>query len=231
LWFLTKVERCKTAGSWEILEQKKVLVGILHVDNVTLAWSFGLRNLRVPGQFVGMSGMPFDHARNQVVALALREGFQYVGFLDSDVVPPSDAFLRLLNLRQPIVSGMYCRRSPPHGVPVALKGGQWITQLPMPGQNPVIEVDVVGAGLLLVHRSVFENMPASRQGKPWYDWRVDSPELFPPGEAMSEDFTWCLNARRAGYKVLLDTSIRARHVGYSQVDFGSMLPLETHPFT
>ena len=30
-----------------------------------------------------------------------------------------------------------------------------------------------------------------------------------------------------GYKVLLDTGLRCRHVGGSQADYGSMLPLET----
>ncbi len=208
-----------------------MLCVILHVDNVTLAWSFGLRNLHVPGTFLPLSGMPYDMARNQGVHAMLSNGFEYVFMLDSDVIPPNDAVLRLLNHNVPIVSGMYCRRSPPHGVPVAIKDGKWITELPGPGRNPIMEVDVVGAGCLLVHRSVFETMPPSRAGKKWFDWRVDSPELFPQGEAMSEDFTWCLNARRAGYKVLLDTSIRCRHVGYSQADFGSMLPLETRANT
>ncbi len=204
-----------------------MLCVILHVDNVTLAWSFGLRNLRVPGTFLPLAGMPFDHARNAGVKAMLDNGFDYVFFLDSDVIPPNDAVLRLLNHNTPIVSGMYCRRSPPHGVPVAIKDGKWLTELPGPGRSPLVEVEVVGAGCLLVHRSVFETMPPSRAGKAWFDWRVDSPELFPQGEAMSEDFTWCLNARKAGYKVLLDTSIRCRHVGYSQADFGTMLPLET----
>ncbi len=214
-------------GSWEILEQRKLLVGILHVDTVTLAWSFGLRNLRIPGQFIGVAGMPYDHARNSVVKMGLENGFQWIGFLDSDVIPPNDAFLRLLSHNQPIVGGMYCRRSPPHGVPVAIKNGNWLTQLPGPGQNPLVEVDVMGAGCMIVHRSVFENLPPSRPGKPFFDWRVDSPELFPSGEAMSEDFTFCLNARKAGYKILLDTSIQARHIGYAQATFGNMQPLET----
>lgn len=213
------------------MEQKKVLVGILHVDNVTLAWSFGLRNLRLPGHFIGVAGMPFDHARNSVVKMALEQGFQHVGFLDSDVIPPNDAFLRLLSHRLPIVGGLYCRRSPPHGVPVAIKNGQWLSQLPGPGQNPVVEVDVMGAGCMVIHRSVFENLPPSRPGKAWFDWRVDSPELFPPGESMSEDFTFNLNCRKAGYKILLDTSIRCKHVGFGEFTFGDVRPMETVPFT
>lgn len=217
------------SGSWEIIKSKEVLVVTLHTEITTMAWSYGLRNLIVPGQVVGLSGMPFDHARNQGVMIALQNGFKNVFFLDSDVIPPHDCILRLLQHNLPIVSALYCRRSPPHGIPVMIKDGKWVTDY-VPGS--LVEVDYVGAGALLVHRSVFEKMPPQEPGRPWFNWKVDKQGILPPGECLSEDFTFCLAARRQlGIKTIVDTSIRCKHIGYSEYTEGSVVPLNTTPVT
>lgn len=220
------------AGSWEIKEQNQVLCGILHVDTTTIAWSFGLRNLIIPGPILPLAGMPFDHARNVACQHALSWGQEWVFFLDSDCVPPRDAILRLLAHRLPIVSGMYRRRSPPVSVPVMLRSGQWITDFP---PNQLIEVDLVGAGCLLIHRSVLERFltKPGRPGKPWFDWRVDMQGLMPQGECLSEDFVFNLRARQEfGYKIMVDTSIKCRHIGFGEADGeGNWKPAEVIPVT
>lgn len=186
--------------AWEIREQKRVLVGVLHCDTVSTAWALGLRNLIIPGQVMVVSGMPYDHARNVIAAQALQGGFESVFYLDSDVIPPRDAILRLLRHRLPVVSGLYCRRSPPQGVPVMQKPlGRWVTNF-VPGT--MVDVDVVGSGCLLIHRSVLEKCPPvdAARGKRWFDWRVDIPAVdngdgtvtYPSGiPSSSEDFVWC----------------------------------------
>lgn len=219
-------------GAWEIAEQRKVLCAILHTDVTTVAWSLGLRNLMIPGSIMPIAGMPYDHARNTAVEACLAHGFQYVFFLDSDVIPPRDTIHRLLAHKKPIVSGVYCRRSPPATVPVAIKNGTWVTKL---NPNALMEVDLVGAGCLLIHRSVFESLPHSdaARGKKWFDWRVDMKDVpgVQPGSALSEDFQFCLNAKNFGYQILLDTSIQCKHVGYNQVTYGTMAPLDANPNT
>lgn len=177
--------------------------------------------------------MPYDHARNAACQQALNCGADWLFFLDSDVIPPRDAVLRLMAHRQPIISGVYARRSPPVSLPVMIKDGRWVTDY-QPGA--IIEVDVVGAGCLLIHRSVLErflsNPIGANRGKGWFDWRVDMAHLLPPGEAMSEDFCFCLHARRAfGYKILVDTSIVCRHVGHCQSLPGRFEALDCAPVT
>ena len=168
-------------GSWEIKESQRILIAVLHTEVTSIAWSFGIRNLIVPGQIIGMAGMPYDHARNQACKTALENGFDHVGFLDSDVIPPRDAFVRLMNHKQPFISGLYCRRSPPHGVPVAIKGGTWLTDYK---RGSIVEVDYVGAGCLVIHRSVLEQLPPQRPGKHWFDWRVDMQGHFPKEDCL-----------------------------------------------
>jgi hypothetical protein len=218
------------AGSWELRQQNSVLVGILHTDIVPIAWSFGLRNLQIPGAILPVAGMPYDMARNVICMKALEMGAEWVFHLDSDVIPPNDAIPRLIAHKQPIISGMYCRRSPPVSVPVMIRGANWHTNFPM---GSLQEVDLVGAGCLLIHRTVLEKLPpiSPERGKHWFDWRVDMAGILPQGEALSEDFSFNLHARRHGYKVLVDTSIQCRHVGLGQSSYGRFDPCEATPVT
>lgn len=219
------------AGAWEQRKQSSVLVGILHTDLVTLAWALGLRNLQVPGHIMPVTGMPYDHARNSICQKALEGGYQYVFMLDSDVVPPNDVILRLIRHNLPFVSGVYHRRSPPHGLPVMIKGPSWVSSYPA---NTLMEVDLVGSGCLLIRRDLLEALPPldPQRGKKWFDWRVDMAGILPQGEALSEDFALCLHVRRTlGVKVMVDTSVQCRHVGLSQAGYNSMVPLECHSAT
>lgn len=219
-------------GWWEI--EARVLVAILHVDVVNFNWACGLRRLRWPGPFqepLGVAGMPYDHARNSACMQALDGGATHLFFLDSDVVPPPDAVYRLLKHNKPFISGMYCRRSPPQAVPVMMREHQWVTDLPGPGQDPVVEVDLVGAGCLLISTELLRRCPPQRPeaGKHWFDWRVDMRGLHP--EPLSEDFTLCRYLKRAlGVPVLVDTSIRCKHVGYAEADYNVFAPVGSTPF-
>ena len=154
-----------------------VLVAILHIEQVSMVWALGLRNLQIPGVVCGLTGMPFDMARNMACMRALEMGVSHIFFLDSDVIAAPDAIHRLLAHKKPIISGLYCRRSPPEGLPVCMRPvGHWVTELPnlkKPNTNPIIEVDVVGAGCLLIETNVLREMQPQREGKHWFDWRVD----------------------------------------------------------
>lgn len=220
------------AGSWE-LNNNKILCAFLHTDLVSVAWSLGFRNL-LPHEMsiLPLTGAPYDHGRNTACKAMLDGGFEYLFFIDSDVIPPRDVIFRLMAHKLPWVSGMYCRRSPPHSVPVMIKNGTWYTDF-VPGS--LVTVDLVGAGCLLIHRSFLERIPHQRPeiGKSFFDWRVDMngmnlPPDLPP---LSEDFTLCVHARKYGIPTVVDTSVQCRHVGLAQSTFGQFLPCEANPNT
>ena len=223
--------RLKTMpGAWEIAPS--VLAYTIHTDTTTVAWAYGLRNLIIPnGECLGLAGMPFDHARNTACQHVLERGFEWAFSLDSDVIAPRDAVIRLLAHNQPIISGLYNRRSPPHAIPVMIKDGQWVVNFP---RGHVIEVDLVGAGCLLIHRSVLERFltKPGRPGKPWFDWRVDLKGHAPGHECLSEDFSFCWRAKSEfGYKILVDSSVECRHVGLAEATYGAFGPLNCSPVT
>lgn len=221
------------SGAWET--PPNVLVGMLHVETTTIAWSFGFRNLIIPGYIppFPVAGVPYDMGRNMMCWHALNIGADYVFMLDTDVIPPRDTIPRLISHRQPIVSGLYNRRSPPWSIPVAQKDGQWFTNFKKGG---TYEVDVVGAGCLLLERGFLIDMlkrfPIDpKRGKIWFDWRSDMPESLPREERMSEDFSMCRQARMHGYKVYLDTSIECIHQGLADSTYQLFKPAEVRVLT
>lgn len=229
--------------SWEIKESNKVAVCILHTETSSIAWSRGYRDLKLPGRedlrtfdpFFFQTGTPYDHGRNLSVSYMLQNGADWWFGLDSDLVWPRDIVPRLIQQsethRIPVISGMYFRRSPPHSLPVAIRGGTWLQDY-KPGS--LVPVDLVGAGGLLIHRSVFERLKYSRPeaGKTYFDWRVDARGCspFPDNECMSEDFTLMLNIRKQlGIMPVLDTSIIGRHIGFCEFGPNGPQPCQVLP--
>jgi hypothetical protein len=48
---------------------------------------------------------------------------------------------------------------------------------------------------------------------------------------MSEDFVFCLQCRKMGLPILVDTSVVARHIGYAESTPGRFVPCMPHPVT
>lgn len=199
------------SGAWE-MEQPSVLVAILTREIVSMRWAMGLRNLQMPAAsgIIAKSGMPFDYARNQACEAALGSDFQWLCFLDDDVIPPGDAIARLMSHGKDVVSGLYYRRAHPL-VPVMMfyddkRAAQWVTNWNPP--QCLLDVDLVGAGCLLIHRRVLERMPP-----PWFVWELGRSDLPADRQHLSEDFSFCRRAKEHGFQICVDTSIRCEHVG------------------
>ncbi len=221
-------------GSWEQINsqpinQNRVLGCVLTRETVTTAWAFGLKNIQLPnGSWTALSGMPFDMARDTGCLKLLELGWEWLFFLDDDVIAPPDTVFRLIGHNKPIVSGVYYRRYNPLA-PVMLKdsqnGPQWIAEYP---KNSLIEVDFVGAGCLLIHRDVLKSLPRLSNRCHWFEWRCDRTDL-PHLEKTSEDFTFCKHARNHGFKIHVDTSIQCSHIGYASSSVEGYKPLEIKP--
>jgi hypothetical protein len=169
--------------------------------------------------YMFLSGLPFDHARNKGVEKVLEDGYNWLFFLDDDVVVPHDTIDRLIAHGRDIVSGIYYRRADPI-VPVMMVEADpkpvWATQF-TPGN--VVAVDLVGSGCLLIHRRVLE-----RVEKPWFEWLLDRDDI-EESQKCSEDFAFSRKAKKAGFEILVDTSIKCQHIGFSVADERGLSPL------
>ena len=148
-----------------------------------------------------------DRARNELVQDAIKDNCDYLLFLDSDILMPSGAIDKLIDMNEDIVSGLYFAKGKPY-LPVArlIKDGKHL-YLEDFDYNTVIDVAGVGMGMCLIKTSVF-----SKLKYPYFkfDW-VDDKGVGP--YQVAEDLYFCDRAREAGYKIKLNTGILLEHEG------------------
>ena len=195
-------------------------VGVLTRGQVSAEWAFAFRKIVLPEgtDFVKIPGLPFDHARNEIAKRAIVNGSDWLLFIDDDVIVPPDAYLQMTAWNKPIVSGLYYKRQGKI-VPTAYRESA-TGPAPIPKVAAPDLVDFVGGGCLLIHRSVLEKVKY-----PWFKWTIND-ESLKPHDRLGEDFNFCRKARQAGYEILLDTTVRCRHIGEGWADeSGKFSPL------
>jgi GT2 family glycosyltransferase len=196
------------------LDSTSVLIGIPHRDQALVDPKFitslfaNVFTSAEAGITVGLHqafGHPLDHVRNSIVNHFLGEKkATHLFFLDSDVLPPPDAIPRLIKHKVPIVSGLYRERRQEHR-PIIIttpkrrdgKLGFCFPYRYKPPRNRLVSCDVVPAGCLMIERSVFEKLQ-----RPWF--HID--------KQYGEDIYFCLCARKAGYRILVDTGVDCLHL-------------------
>jgi GT2 family glycosyltransferase len=194
---------------------KSVLIGIPHreapLDPKFLTGLFAnVFTSAEAGITVGLHqafGQPLDHVRNTIVNYFLEKTkATHLFFLDDDVLPPPDAIVRLLKRKTPIISGLYQERSQRHR-PIIIdtpkghdKKLRFFFRYPRKApRNKLLHCDVVPAGCLMIERRVFRSLRA-----PWF--HADKKAK------LGEDVYFSLCARRAGFKVAVDTGVDCLHI-------------------
>lgn len=163
-------------------------------------------------------------SRNLILEYAKYEDYDYVLMMDSDVIPPVEIIPELLKHEKEIVSGMYYNYFNVSGEsrlePVAWKSISeeefrlLREKMNLPDSmkaedlrrhltneeadsNNLLEVLYPSAGCMLLSRAVFEKV---RYGLIKTDVRT------------SDDIFFINEARKAGFKVYVDTKIKCRHL-------------------
>jgi hypothetical protein len=151
-----------------------------------------------------------DSVRNRIVREVLaaedRDGTEGILWSDTDMRWPMDGIRRLADHAAngvEFVTGIYRHKgedgSPLVGIlDAALRGGKgaivWLTEwLP----NTLTPVDACGFGCVYTSTKML---------------RALGPNPFTFGD-FSEDFEFCLKARRAGFQLFVDTAVKCGHVG------------------
>jgi hypothetical protein len=191
-----------------------VAIAVPHTGSVSMRWAVRLAELEIPpASIVSKSTGALDLAREETVQDALEVDPEWILFLDSDIIPPKDVFQKLTRHGVPIVSGLYYIDNPDGVHP-----GVWrLDENNSPAiagidREGLINVDAIGFGCVLVHRSVIDDIEP-----PWFRWTKgfdDHPwDLQHQGEhpGISEDFYFCHKAQEAGYDIYLDTTVKCMH--------------------
>ena len=140
--------------------------------------------------------------------------YDYIMWIDSDIVFKVDDFITLLNMNKDIASGLYKTQDGIHYATVKdwnldhyRKNGsfEFLTEESLKDLSEPFEVDYTGFGWILIKKGVFESLE--------YPWFRPEWEDFGNGvkEFTSEDVGFCKNIKEKGYKIYVNPKIIVGH--------------------
>jgi hypothetical protein len=178
-----------------------------------------------------------DRARSLIATQALADGFDELMWIDSDIAFEPASVARLRSHSLPIVCGLYPTKIEKRLTSNLLPGTAAIT---FGREGGLVEIAFAATGFLYTRRQVYldiqkrENLPVcNRQSsQPIVPYFLPLIVQHGPDDFgyLTEDFSFCERARRCGYRIYADTTIRLQHIGlygYSWEDLGGNLP--RHP--
>ncbi len=170
------------------------------------------KNTRFEVFFITLGRMLTPYAREEAAKLAIEHHMDYLYFVDDDMMIPEDLLERLYRWDVDVVAPLAFTRNFPHrpviystiegwdgvrGIPYFRN--HFVTKYP---KNRLVECDAVGFGAALIKVEVFK--------------KLKSP-YFMSTCGTGEDVYFCLQARKAGVRVYMDTSTKLGHLSHPQV--------------
>ena len=160
-------------------------------------------------------------ARNKLVSHFLAGSATDLVFIDADISWQPEDLARLLSYEQPLVAGVYQRKTRQR-IDFTVKFGAAITQ----DAQGLMAAERAGTGFMRIRRDLFERMIAAHpELKLRNPQRPDDPHLHAlfdttivQGEFIGEDFSFCDRWRALGGQVLIDPAIALAHHGAAAYD-------------
>lgn len=140
--------------------------------------------------------------------LSGRVTYDKIIWIDSDISWTIEDFMKLYNSKYDIVSGLYFNEE---GVPLFTFKDEDVIfdHEKLKHKQYPFEVFGAGFGFISMKYGVFEKCR-----RPWFETEFqriindEGKEMFIP---WGEDFSWCIKAHEAGFKIMLDPSIKVAH--------------------
>lgn len=203
----------------KVTMKKKILAAIPTAKYIESETFRSLWNLEVPDgydlDFQCFYGYSISQVRNLIAEWA--KHYDYLLSVDSDIVLPKDALVKMLSADKDIVSGLYIQRKPDTQIVEvymdAPNGGCVNIPYSLLENRGVVEIAACGMGCALIKGEVFRRMDY-----PHFFYK----EALTMAETVSEDVYFCIKARNTGFSVWADTSIKCDHLG------ATSFSLDTH---
>ena len=196
---------------------KKILIAVPCYDMVHIDFACSLINMVKPEgtEYMAIKNTLIYNARNTIAKEAVKEGYDYIMWLDSDMVFPPDVIPKLMediDKGYDMVSGLYFERKG-SARPVVfdeivwnvLEGGDveagasFFLDYP---KETLFPCDGFGFGCVLVSVDLI-----NRVGE-----KFSLP--FQPLLGLGEDLAFCWRAKQVGAKIACDSRIKCGHIGY-----------------
>jgi hypothetical protein len=127
-------------------------------------------------------------------------------WIDSDISWTVEDFMRLYESEYDIVSGVY---SNDRGLPMFSVNGTTDNNHQLVKLDIPFEASHIGFGFVAVKTGVFEVMP-----RPWFEsefTRVKDQDGQEKVIPFGEDYSWCIKATKAGFKIFVDPNVKLLH--------------------
>lgn len=194
----------------------KTLIAVPCMDSNPVGFTHSLAILKKEGDCTlsMMNGSLIYESRNKLSRQALGLEADYILWLDSDMIFPPDTLIRMLEHMKDkdFVTGLYFRRGAPFSPVIfesyeTLEDGRvkWKDQLEYP-KDELFEVAGCGFGCVMMKTTML------------LDMALNYSEWFAPISGMGEDLAFCWRARKLGYKLWCDPTIKLGHVAHMTVD-------------
>jgi glycosyltransferase involved in cell wall biosynthesis/2-polyprenyl-3-methyl-5-hydroxy-6-metoxy-1,4-benzoquinol methylase/GT2 family glycosyltransferase len=196
--------------SYEVKE-KTILIAIPTARNIETDTMKSIYDLIKPEgyrvDFQTFYGYNIDQVRNLMAHYTIENNYDYIFYLDSDIILPNNTLLKLLSDDKDIVSGMYIQRRTHAQIPEMYtwndKGGMRNMKPDETTPRGLVEIAACGFGGVLIKKDVLEDV-----GYPYFVYKhsIDFKDT------VSEDVDFCMKAVDKGYKIYLDTDIQYQHI-------------------
>lgn len=189
---------------------KTIMIAIPNEKYIESETFKSVYNLTVPDgyetYFYPFVNNQIDDARNTIADESKK--YDYLFFVDSDMVLPQDALVKLIQADKPIISGLYIQRIPDtHTLEVYMdleNGGVGNIPYELINHRGIVEIAACGMGCCLIKTEIFKTMEY-----PYFHYTSALDHTY----TVSEDVYFCINARKKGYTVWADETIRCNHIG------------------
>lgn len=189
--------------------KKRILLAIPTNKYIEPETFRSLWNLEVPDgyelEFQYFYGYQIDQIRNLIAHWAV--AYDYLFCVDSDIVVPKDALVKMLNANKDIISGLYIQRIPDKKIlEIYLQAPFGATNANFDDvkDSGIFEIAACGMGCCLINSRVIRTMEYPHFV---YKSAINHAHTF------SEDIYFCFKARELGFTVWADSSIRCEHLG------------------
>ena len=199
----------------------KVLIGMPTLGEIPVKTVASLLSLEKPqGSEIGFvsNSLVYD-ARNELCQRAVNGGFDYLFFIDSDMIFPADTLTKLMALNTDIATAVCYARKGKHEPCVYNRvvkrslfhdseANHFFT-IP----EDAFRIAGCGMAVCLIKTEVLKKLVKKYKGTP-----------FEPFGNMGEDLAFCYRARKLGFEIKADASIDIGHIGETVITKGDYKP-------
>ena len=184
------------------MNKAKVLVGMPTMGSMDIEAVKALMQLEHDGTVDIISGSLVYDARDKIAMDALANEADYIMWLDSDVVYPSNIIKKLMSHNKDMVTGLYYKRVPPYSPCIyKLEDDKLYPYLDYP-EDSFFQIEAAGFGCMLTKTTAIKAVYDKFGGC-----------FFPVNGVGGEDLSFIRRAKDVGISVWCDSSIRCGHVG------------------